>query len=339
MRGLGWEQLRRLASCVAWLVFGWAWLTQAQAAGGLYVLHSARQALDPTVLDPAFVQGIALQVGWREVEPAEGSYEWGAIEEVLRAARLRRKSVTVHLMPMFPPPWVYRAGVEPFSYQIENPRNPNVGRTFTQYVPWDPTFLRLWGRLVREFGKQFAGDPTLFAVSVAAPVPEMALFGGFPGSSAAQKWASIYDQAAYRKAWRTMVDAYGEAFPRQVKFIAPGLVQDDAGFADDVLGYATSRLGDRLCVFNAGLNATMRAGPQGMGSIYAILERYGKIGCLGFQMVWNATDDPRNRLRGSLSEAVMNGRRMGASYVEIYEVDVKNPVLAGDLARTAQLFR
>ena len=57
---------------------------------------------------------------------------------------------------------------------------------------------------------------------------------------------------------------------------------------------------------------------------------------LGLQTIWSSTDDPNNRMRGSLHDALERGLSMGASYFEIYAVDVLNPALQRDLASLKQ---
>ncbi len=43
---------------------------------------------------------------------------------------------------------------------------------------------------------------------------------------------------------------------------------------------------------------------MGRGHIYEILVLHGKTAPIGLQTIWSSTDDPNNRMRGSLHEAL-----------------------------------
>lgn len=312
----------------------------ARADGGLFVLSSARSPFDAALLTRDYISGVALQVGWRDVEPQEGRYDWSAIDAVVASARRSNKRITIHLLPLHPPPWVFAAGVQPFTFTMNFPGSPFAGREQTEPLPWDPVYLQKWENLLRQFGGRYRSEPALFAVSVTAPTPEMVLPGGIPRSESFQRLQAIYSKDTYLRAWRRMIDAYGAAFPEQRKFLAPGVVLVDEYFADDVLAYALQRYGQRLWVFNAGLHAEGTAVARILrGHIHELLREYAGKTHLGFQTIWSATQDPGNRMRGPLRRALEYGAGMGAEYIEVYEVDVRNPALEPDLRYAAGLLR
>jgi hypothetical protein len=300
---------------------------------GLFVLHNVtRGPLDPSALNSSYIGGIALQIGWRDVQPEDGKFDWSQIDSFIQMARSANKRITLHLLPLRPPQWVFDAGAEPFTFTIRVPGNPRQGDQVTEYVPWDKVFLRKWTTLVEQFGARYRNDPTVFAVSVTAPAPEMMLPGSFPPHGESfQRLQAMYNRDAYLNAWRQMIDVYQKAFPEKPKFVAPGIVLEDAYFADEVLDYAFSRFGDKLWVFSAGLKAVRPSRFPPMIHIYSLLEEYGKKANLGFQMIWSASRDPHNRLEGSLRGALENGIGLGAKYIEVYESDVLSPDLQGDL--------
>lgn len=306
---------------------------QGQEKPGLFALHNVtRGPLDPSVLGLSYINGIALQIGWREVEPEEGKFDWSKIDSLITAAKSANKRVTLHLLPFRPPQWVFDAGAEPFTFKILAPGNPRQGQEVTEYVPWDPVFLQKWTVLVERFGARYNGDPAVFAISVTAPTPEMMLPGSFPRHSESfRRLQEMYNHDAYLSAWRQMIDVYQKAFPDKPKFVAPGIVLEDAYFADDVLEYAWKRFGDKLWVFSAGLKAVQPSRFPPMMHIYSLLEQYGKKANLGFQMIWSASRDPHNRMEGSLRGAIENGVKLGGKYIEVYEVDVLSPGLQTDL--------
>ena len=311
------------------------------AQGGLYALHSMRSAsIDPALLKPAYIDGIACQIGWADVEPRPGQYDWSKIDEAIDLAHRNGKRVTIHLMPLHPPEWVYQSGVKTYTREIVNPVDRQFGQVAREYVPWDATFLRRWTSLTQRFGERFSKNATVFAVSVTAPLPEMQIPGSFPPRTpTAATVRALYDRKAYLEAWRQMIDVYQEAFPDKPKFLAPGVVLDDAYFADEVMAYAKERFGDGLWAFNAQLRAVVPNRFPAMIHIYDLLARHGKDGHLGFQMIWSASQDRQNQLNGSLRDALQNGISLGAKYIEVYEVDIKNPDLQADLADAARKLR
>eukprot|EP00456_Euglypha_rotunda_P019861 TRINITY_DN17510_c0_g1_i35.p1 TRINITY_DN17510_c0_g1~~TRINITY_DN17510_c0_g1_i35.p1 ORF type:complete len:245 (-),score=36.77 TRINITY_DN17510_c0_g1_i35:27-761(-) len=148
--------------------------TTLAAQGGLFVLHSMRNAsVDPALLKPDYIDGIACQIGWADVEPRQGQYDWSKIDEVIALARRNGKRVTIHLMPLRPPEWVYQSGVKTYTREIVNPVDRQFGQVAREYIPWDATFLRLWATLTQRFGARFSRDTTVFAISVTAPLPEI----------------------------------------------------------------------------------------------------------------------------------------------------------------------
>ncbi|MGZ8143870.1 MAG: beta-galactosidase, partial [Methylosarcina sp.] len=258
---------------------------------GLFVLHNVtRGPLDPSALNSNYINGVALQVGWRDVQPEEGKYDWSQIDSFINMAKHANKRITLHLLPLRPPQWVFDAGAEPFTFTIRVPGNPRQGDEVTEYVPWDPVFLKKWTTLVEQFGARYNAEPSIFAISVTAPAPEMMLPGSFPPHGESfRRLQEMYNRDAYLSAWRQMIDVYQRAFPAKPKFVAPGIVLEDAYFADEVLEYASNKFGNKLWVFSAGLKATRPSRFPPMIHIYSLLEQYGKKANLGFQMIWSAS--------------------------------------------------
>ena len=314
---------------------------QAAASGGLFVLHSAYAPnFDPDLLKQSYLRGIALQIGWRDIEPQEGQYQWQRIDEMVAIAQREKKMVTIHILPLRPPEWLFAAGAQAFSFTVNNPDSPQSGRTVREVVPWDAVYLAKWANMLKHFGERYNANPSVFAVSVTAPMPEMVLPGSYPQHTEAyQRISGIYNRTAYLAAWKKMIAAYQEFFPDKYKFIAPGIVLDDYQFCDEVVQYGYQKFGKKLMVFNAGLRAVLPAVFPPMVHIYSLLKEYGGKSNLGFQTIWSATNDPRNRLQGSLKDTLNNAVQMGASYVEVYEADVKNPALQAELVSAARALR
>lgn len=298
----------------------------------IFVLQGLNSSFNPAMLDQTFVDGMALQIGWRDVEPAQGKYNWDRVDQFVNQAKSRNKRVTLHLLPLHPPEWIFSAGAEKFCFTMPARGDFMQGRQMCEVFPWDRVFLQRWSLLISEFGKHYNSSNTVLAVSVTAPTPEMVLPGAIPGTQTFFDMQKRYNKDIYLSAWEKMIDTYQQAFPDKAKFVAPGIVLFDENFADDVIGYARERFGSRLWLFNAGLRSDgVPQKTMGTGHIASLLETHAKTGVLGLQTIWSASDDPRNRMRGTLREALDKGAQMGASYFEIYAVDVLNSDLQSDV--------
>lgn len=305
----------------------------AVPCGELFVLRPLSEALAEQPLEPAYVDGMALQIPWRAIEPEAGRYDWRLLDEAVAAAGRHGKRVTLHVLPLRPPEWLFAAGAESLSFTMTRPDSPLYGRELREVLPWDPVYLERWSRLTAKLGKRYAGNRALFAVSVTAPAPEMVLPGAIPNTPAFEELRRRYRKDVYLAAWKRMIDVYQAAFPDTPKLLVPGIVLMDERFADEVVDYARRRYGDRLWLFNTGLRAD--GVPQaGMltGHIAQLLTAQGGRGGLGLQTIWSASDDPHQRMRGTLRQALDRGLAMGGSYFELYASDVLNPQLQTELA-------
>lgn len=299
----------------------------------LFVLQGLNSPFSATMLDRSYVDGMALQIGWREVEPTQDKYDWRRVDTFIDEAKRRNKQVTLHLLPLHPPEWVFAAGAEKYCFTMPARGDFMPGRERCELLPWDRVFLERWSRLVAEFGKHYNGNPAVLAISLTAPAPEMVLPGAIPRTPAFGDMERRYKKDVYLSAWKQMIDVYQRAFPDKVKFLAPGIVLFDEYFADDVISYARQQLGEKLWLFNAGLRADgIPQKSMASGHIAVLLEEYSRKGTVGLQTIWSATEDPNKRMRGSLRDALDKGLQMGASYFEIYAVDVQNTALQSDLA-------
>lgn len=300
----------------------------------VFVLQGLNSSFNSSILDRNFIDGMALQIGWRDVERAQGKYNWQRVDQLVAEAKSRNKRITLHLLPLHPPEWIFTAGAERYCFTMPaRSEFMRGGRELCEILPWDPVYLEHWSRLIAEFGKHYNNNPTVLAVSVTAPAPEMVLPGAIPGTQTFLDMQKRFNKDVYLNAWKQMINAYQLSFPDKIKFIAPGMVLFDEFFADDVIRYAQDHYGKKLWLFNAGLRADgVPQKSMGTGHIASRLEAFAKEGVLGLQTIWNATDDPGNRMRGTLPDVLKKGMQMGASYFEIYAIDVQNPELQTRLA-------
>ncbi|MDO8542499.1 MAG: hypothetical protein Q7S40_18820 [Opitutaceae bacterium] len=112
-----------------------------------------------------YIAGTQLSYCWSELEAREGEYRWDIIEKDLEVWARHGKKCWLEISTAFRwspsgelgvPEWVYRKGV------------PKIQAAGSAPYPvyWNPLYLELWGKFVRELGRKFDGDPRLEWVAV-----------------------------------------------------------------------------------------------------------------------------------------------------------------------------
>ncbi len=262
------------------------------------------------------VDGIAYRTGWAAIEPQDGNYDYAALDAAFDAVRAHNKRLTLHVAAAgrLVPAWL--TGVA--TYQSAIPGRDAGGST--EPVPWDAVFLSRFAGMVAKVGAHIAsrGDTALLrAASVGAPVAEMSM----PACQNGVLGGTVpYSRATYLSAWGQTTKAYASAFSVPLFVSAPVDVicrPDDAkGFYTDVMTAAMAD-GGRWGVFAADLNA---AGSARLGQVDTSISR--RASEIGLQTIWSSTDDPSNRMAGTLESAVCKGLGAGARYFEIYKSDI-----------------
>lgn len=264
------------------------------------------------------VDGIAVRMGWKDLEPQDNQYNWSALDTAFASAKQHGKKLTLHIAasPLgATPQWIYDQGGK--SYAFTHRFN---GRKSTEPLPWDRTYLLKWGEFlgalsthIRENGQL----ETLAYISSAVPVTEMSLIGCRQGNLQGY----TYKRESYLKAWQYALAALNKHFPEKSKLVSAPVNQicmpdnDGRAFFKDVLSSAPKD----FIVFAADLNALGSNRLNNLGN--DIQNR-----AIGMQFIWSYTDDPKNRFKGSLQSGVCKGTQTyGAQYFEFYKQDLLNP--------------
>lgn len=95
---------------------------------------------------------------WAELEPADGRYDFGLVDNALRRAQAEGKTLAFRIMPVYKsstPRWLLEKGVD--SVKVGGDRFPDHN---------NPLFLRYHERLVKAFGDRYGGRPGIDHVDI-----------------------------------------------------------------------------------------------------------------------------------------------------------------------------
>jgi hypothetical protein len=308
---------------------------------GLFALSNSTRPLPAWVHTHADLTGVSLRAGWRQLQPEEDEFQPVFDQEIARAHEAG-KQVSLSVDPGDDTPeWVYTAGAHPFVFQEDNPFRRQHGQTVQVPVPWDAVFLQKWTAFIQALGTQYAGNETVVLVHMVGATRS----GGemhLPRSKEARAaWARLgYTPDKLVAAWKPIIDAYATAFPTQALALDVAIPITDDGAADRIVAYAFEKLGGRLHVQHNALSA--RTVPT--WKVQRLVRAYQGKATIGFQLLCPVTprgrfNDEGRRFGGPLAEAFRIGQEAGASYYEIYPIDLDNKELAQVLHEIAEQLR
>lgn len=265
----------------------------------------------------ATVDGLVYRARWRDLEPTAGNYDWTTLDAAFDAVQARGKQLTVHIGTSGGawPDWLASIGAVTYSYAGP------LG-TVTDPLPWDGVFLARFDSFVAALAAHIQGRGDmgrLNAVSVGAPVAEMSLVGC--QNNALGGFA--YSRASYQSAWTTTIGSYRNRFGAAAVLVSAPVSaiclpdSDGSAFYSAVMTSAATTTGN-LAIFATDLNAL---GSRRVSQLDVSLRQQFHI---NLQAIWSATNDPSNRMAGTLKDAVCQGLRLGAGYFEIYKGDLSS---------------
>ena len=298
---------------------------------GIYSLMKGMGAVNQAVLKLPSVSGISIRASWEAIEPEEEKYSWKYLDDVLSEAKKAKKKAMLRILPgIHTPSWVYKQGASFMELSDENPNHRTYGQTLRTPVVWDQTYLKKWVQFVSALGKRYSQDATVTLVHIAGPTfnsAEMHLPKRGEGRRLTEK--AGYSAGKLLQAWKTVIDAYAEAFPGKALALNISIPLSNDGTMEKIIDYGKARLGNRLCVQGNWLSShTKVTFPP-----YRVILNFPSKDAItiGFQMLGAAKNEYR---MGPLDAAITKGLEAGAQYFEIYETDIEDPasrVVLGDL--------
>lgn len=303
---------------------------------GVFSLGYSGKAWQQKALESPDVIGMSLRYGWADLEPTEGSFNFGFIDSEITRAALAHKQVLLRIMTMAGRPgWVDTAvtldGGKFFTW-IAN------GQTVTIPVFWDPTYLDRKLKMIIALGAHFAGNTTITIVCVSFANATSEDWNVPHKPAEVLQWQALgYTTDKMLATSQAIIGTTLAAFPSQFATLSLGgnghvkgnnLDPEDAFYlARTAIANARAAWPGRLIVqMNSLATVTPPApGPvqSGQELLYAsrpdvAFQDLAACGFDGAAMNGGVPGDPTAILKNAVDIAV----DYGANYVEIYQGDV-----------------
>jgi hypothetical protein len=304
---------------------------------GLFGLSTGTKPISPQVLASPDLVGVSLRGKWPEEQPQENQLTWTFDADIARA-RQAGKQVILRVSPALPPEWVFRAGARAFLFKDANPHHATKGDTHKMAIPWDPVFLEKWTSFIKQMGRKYANDPAVVLIQMAGANKS----GGemhLPSTKAdKENWQNVgYTREKLVHSYKVIINAYDEAFPNKPLALDVSETAFKDGAVQEIAAYASQKLGKRFCIQHNALAAKTN---EQANNIHKLVRSFQGNATVGFQLLCSVsgkgsfTEDGK-RFGGPLKVAFDLGLRSGASYFEIYTVDLEDPPAARDLHAAA----
>jgi hypothetical protein len=298
------------------------------------------QSSDLQALNNPYIDGVALQINWRDIEPIQREPDWSRLDELFAAAETSKKWVQLLIFPgFFSPAWALD-GAETDLFQIQY--GPGHGDVAKLPMPWDSVYLGRWFAFLRQLSDRYGKSPAFRLIAAAGPTSVSAEMSLPVKPEAHKKWLNhSYTPRKYLEAWDKVFQVYAEDFPNQcVSLSAPGLPMLERGKVVDPAGHMRARqeiidravgvFGRRLAIQWSDLHAGS-ARVEAPDQTSLVIDYSGRI-ITGLQMrtsaenssgVMGAEGKPSLALRKSIDKGMQpNKAGKHVNYLEIYEPDV-----------------
>lgn len=309
------------------------------APQGIYVAYG--RALNERILQAPYLAGVLVRVPWREVEPAEGRYDWTYLHREIDLAKRHGKKIALGVAAgPATPEWVYAAGAVPYKFTFGNPHSPRGGRQEQIPLPWDQVYLGKWLRFIAALGREFGDDREIALIHMTGSSKngfELQLPDDPPrprtGPPSGPWVERGYTRERFTESWQSIIDAYARAFPRQALDLEMHPILGDSSVAAQLADYGYQRLGKRFGTFGGWLSGKT---PTWDAELHKIMAKQCRLSFCNYQLIANETKQVQRFGPGGLLGAIQAGRDQGARYFEVWEADVKNPRFDADLLKISR---
>ncbi len=265
------------------------------------------------------IKGICLHIAWKQIETKMDQPDFAAIDRAVAGLRGIGKQYQLCFKPgVQTPDFVYSEGAKAFTTRVTNPQRANVGEVVRIPVPWDPVFEQNFARIIKRLGDRYAADPACVSVVITCANFMSAEMHLPKRRTDLNEWQSLGDyEAKLLLVYKTFIDRWGEAFPRQELSLHLSKVLDlPPSFQERIIEYGLSKYPDRFSIQNCQLSG--RKEDIGVMS-YDLVQKYRDRAHHGFQSL--AALSPPNDRMGSVEMAALNLVHARGEYWELWHGD------------------
>lgn len=281
----------------------------------------------PAVARLPYVDGILVRVSWADLAPASGVYRWELLDRELAQVQEYGKKVALAVVNgPAAPAWLATQGAQRFTYRFRD-------RTAAMPVPWDRVYLAAWSDFIKRLGERYRDRKEIAVVHITH-----ASLNGFemqlplsPADRAA--WQSVgYSERRLLASWKSVIDAFAQAFPRTAVDVDVHPVLGADAVAQAVAEYGRQRIGTRFGLF-AGWWSERNT--QVYAGMYALIKRSAATHFATAQLAHSYTRMPASFGAGGLAATIDLALADGVRYLEIWNDDLLNPALGALLHDTS----
>jgi glycosyl hydrolase family 42 (putative beta-galactosidase) len=196
-------------------------VSNSRSSHTFHGIYGWLQAINPVGLHLELtnrnVDGMSFWTRWNIIEPEQGVFDWSSLDAHVRAATGAGKHFVLSVVAgMDTPHWVYGLGAS--AVRLSRGTVP---------IPWDPTYLQYFKRMIAQLGAHYANNPALDGVHITGinyGSGETFLVAG-PSAADCRPWMEAgYSASRVISAYSQILNEFTDDFPR-VQFspsIIPG---------------------------------------------------------------------------------------------------------------------
>lgn len=273
-------------------------------------------SVNPTVAAKPFVQGILVRVGWEYLEPSDDTYNWQILDDQIDRAKQYGKKISLGIPSgILIPQWVFTNGAQ--RLVTSSPFNDTIA------IPWDTYYLNKWTEFISEVGNRYENDTVIQLVYIShstANGMEMQL----PRTTTPTLTAAGYTDTKMINSWKTVIDAFDNAFPNHYLSNDFHPVNNSNAVADSVYEYARNTIGSR---YGAGAWWwTQNNAANVYPAQYDIVKHSAANNSFTtVQFARSGTSDSAQFGAGGMQGALQLAIQDGICYWEIWNEDILNP--------------
>lgn len=267
---------------------------------GIFALTSRNQtdSVKAALVALPYVDGMTSFVGWSDIEPVKGQFDFSRLDADIAIARAAGKKISIGVFTgkNTIPAWVAGDGVQTWV----------TSQGDTLIHPTDPKFTALWTERIALLGQRYDLDPTVVQVDIC----------GAAGTLCGPRYPELPAGTTLEQlvaAWDPVIAAYVQAFPNTYKHIE---VHSTVGYGADlpVALFAKVPAIPTIGPFLEFLSDTNppTTSPNGIAFAQIMSSRS-----------WCAMQTV-SPLADKIDDAILFGKSYGCNYFEVYRSDLED---------------